>query len=111
MRLADLEPKWLIKDGRRVGFIFRSPTNSAWFQSCMLEIMPRREQFALLAAARPEQSEDGEPYDIQPCRPDFAWTISPVAEQADFANLTIMPSIDGSPGGLWHGFITNGEIR
>lgn len=28
MKLADLDPRWLVADGRRIGFIFRSPTDS-----------------------------------------------------------------------------------
>jgi hypothetical protein len=40
----------------------------------------------------------------------FAWTVAGGIENASFEMMTVMPSIDGSAGGLWHGFITNGEI-
>ncbi len=40
MRLIDLEPRWLLLDGKRVGFVFRSPTKPEWFQSCFLVYVP-----------------------------------------------------------------------
>lgn len=40
MKLTDLDPKWIIRDGLRIGFTFLSPAQSAgmgpirWRQSC-----------------------------------------------------------------------------
>lgn len=105
MKLTELEPKWLVKDGQRVGFIFRCPTRpeKRW-QSCFLASPPRREQMALFAEAM--GSTDGYPHaDIQGCSQGTNWTI-----QGEFESLTCHPSLDGSAGGNWHGFITNGEI-
>jgi hypothetical protein len=48
--------------------------------------------------------------DVQPCNPDAHWQVAGGLEAADFATLTVTPSLDGSAAGNWHGFITNGEI-
>lgn len=104
MKLIELDPKWLIKGGSRVGFTFRSPTNPEWRQSCFVENTPRREQWQLF------EDEAGENFKIQGCRPDFAWTVSGGIAAANFETMTVTPSLDGSSGGLWHGFITNGQI-
>lgn len=105
MRLIDLVPTWLTMNGKRVGFTFLSPTRGAgpihWRQSCFAASPPRCEQWALF----------GEDADVQGCTPGTKWTINGGdLENASFESLTVKPSIDGSAGGLWHGFITNGEI-
>lgn len=108
MRLTDLDPSWLVKDGVRVGFMFKSPkTETKYYQSCFVVPTPKREQFSLFISVLGEQGEWG----VQPCKPDFAWTVAGGIENATFETMTVTPSLDGSPGGLWHGFITNGEIR
>jgi hypothetical protein len=107
MRLTDLDPRWLVKDGKRVGFMFKSPkVDSGYFQSCLSVAMPKREQFRLFEAAVGEDE-----YKVQPCKPEFAWTIAGGIDAATFETMTVTPSLDGSAGGLWHGFITNGEIK
>lgn len=109
MRLVDLDPRWLLKDGKRVGFTFLSPIgkqrNTHWRQSCFAVMLPSREQWALF------EQEHGEGACVQGCRPDFAWTIAGGIDGASFETMTVTPSLDGSAGGLWHGFITNGEIK
>lgn len=97
MRLVDLEPRWLAP----YFFVFRSPTNPAWWQSCAGRPMQHREQRELVEAAAPDL--EGK---IQFCDPASAWTIT----GTDFESLTVTPSLDGSKGGLWHGHITNGAI-
>ena len=99
MRLSELDPKWLKKDGKRVGFTFISPTNPRFRQSCFVVQMPTRQQWDLFG-------DD----DVQGCREDFAWTITGGIENASFDKMTVHPSIDGSKGGLWHGRIIDGEI-
>lgn len=105
MRLVDLDPKWVTMDGKRVGFTFLSPAGKQgpihWRQSCFVIALPMRAQWDLL---------DDEP-NVQFCNQLASWTIEGGIDAADFATLTVKPSIDGSAGGLWHGFITNGEIR
>lgn len=106
MLLTDLEPQWLLKDGVRVGFIFKSPANPKFWQSCFLEPGQRRDQWALFAAVVGRENC----HQVQGCKPTARWSITPPIAEADFASLSVTPSLDGSPGGLWHGFITNGEI-
>lgn len=48
--------------------------------------------------------------DIQGCSAGTKWNIAGGIEAASFDTLTVTPSLDGSAGGNWHGFITNGEI-
>ncbi|SEC00360.1 hypothetical protein [Bradyrhizobium erythrophlei] len=106
-RLADLDPRWVMKNGSRVGFTFRCPTDPRWRQLCKVVPLSTREQWSLLSGG-----EDGhEAEHTQTARHDVCWTIKGGIEAAEFDTLTVMPSIDGSAGGLWHGFITNGEVR
>ena len=104
MRLLDLDPVWLSRAGKRVGFTFKSPTDARWRQSCFVQTVPTREQWRLFEEAH------GEDFEVQGCRPDFAWTVDGGIDAADFSTITVKPSIDGSAGGLWHGFIQNGQI-
>jgi len=119
MKLTDLDPRWLTEDGRKVGFVFRSPTDARWYQSCFFEAGRK-----LMTCAEPACYESDAwccPHSqlglaagaglntekVQGCNINCAWTAQ---GELDFATLTVTPSLDGSPGGLWHGFITNGEI-
>lgn len=109
MRLTELDPRWLVRDGQRVGFVFRTPTRpeKCW-QSCFLAAPPFREQCKLIAAAFDDWDDEDREYgrpDVQTCKEGTHWTID-----GEFENLTCRPSLDGSPGGNWHGFITDGEI-
>jgi|SRR6185437_7265386 len=111
MKLTELDPHWLLDDeGRRVGFIFKCPIEKKqWYQSCKFIPLGIREQWRLMNKTHPDQEHFCTK--VQPCNPEMAWTCTPEPEEATFENLTITPSIDGSAGGLWHGYITNGEIR
>lgn len=108
MRLTDLDPKWLIRDGARAGFTFLSPIgkqgNTHWRQSCFAVMLPSGEQHELF------EQVHGEDFAVQGCRPDFAWAIAGGIENATFETMTVTPSLDGSRGGLWHGHITDGNI-
>lgn len=118
MKLTDLDPRWLVLDGRRVGFAFLSPFGpernkprsdgtpnpTHWRQSCFAEALPRQVQWQLF------DEVFGEAGTIQGCKPEFAWTIEGGIENATFETMTVSPSLDGSAGGLWHGHITGGEI-
>lgn len=50
-------------------------------------------------------------------KPEYVWKISGDKPTFDglnhggFENVTLIPSVDASKFGHWHGFITNGEIR
>lgn len=122
MRLIDLEPQWLIYKRRRVGFIFRSPTDPKWRQTCFVESFPvlasvaeggvgewswaKNSQAGIIArSCNPPVGDDW-----QGCRPDFCWTIIGGIEAAAFETMSVTPSLDGSRGGLWHGHVTDGQI-
>lgn len=106
MRLSELNPTWL-RDatGKRLGFTFVSPANPKQRQSCFCNPPQVSEQIELFDAAH------GEDAIVQPCNPDQHWFIAGGIEGATFDTITVTPSLDGSAGGLWHGFITNGEMR
>ena len=100
-RLVDLDPKWLMKDGKRVGFSFISPTDPRWRQSCFVIPSPKTtEQWEIFG-------DDAE--QTQGCTFGYVWTVAGGIETASFETLTVAPSLDGSAGGLWHGHIKNGE--
>lgn len=112
MKLIDLEPRWLIKDGQRVGFVFRCPTRNSCWQSCFVASPPRQEQWKLFADTFGGDDEDRDfgRHDVQGSKEGTRWTIAGGIDAAEFDTLTVTPSIDGSPGGNWHGHITNGQI-
>lgn len=61
MRLVDLDPRWLVKDGRRVGFVFKSPTLGDKMWMCCFENPPeRREQWALFRSVFPDDYRNGD---------------------------------------------------
>jgi hypothetical protein len=113
MRLIDLDPRWLVKNGQRVGFVFMSPTlgDDMWM-ACFENPPERREQWALYRAAFPEDYRNAKGFAlmVQGMRPTSHWQIAGGIEAANFETMTVTPSLDGSPAGNWHGFITNGEI-
>jgi hypothetical protein len=133
VRLVDLDPRWLLDGGRRVGFVFRCPLwdrdpKYQWWQTCFFEAGRKH-----MCCDRPEcreadswdcphsqmglAKEAGVPTDnVQGCKPACAWqVIGPNGQPmppdlASFETLSVTPSLDGSAGGLWHGYVTNGEI-
>lgn len=107
MRLTELEPRWITDNGQRVGFIFKSPTDNKFWQSCFVAAMPEKVQRRLFETLLGEDNE----YAVQGCNPTCAWSVAGGIANASFETMTVTPSLDGSPGGLWHGFITNGEIK
>lgn len=126
MRLTELDPQWLMFEGRRVGFMFRcplaDPDKRRWWQICFVErfyVMKGRDghytsdevgfepdsQCGIVSACLPEAVDW-----FQGCNADHCWTVAGCIENANFETMTVTPSLDGSQGGLWHGYITNGEI-
>ncbi|WP_409188468.1 hypothetical protein [Bradyrhizobium sp. RDM4] len=118
MKLIDLDPRWLESNGRKVGIVFTSPTDPKWRQTCFFEPTPRmfacdackglNEWKCLHSQSGLVEAAGVDPEWFQGCKTGIAWRVH---GPLDFAVLTITPSIDGSAGGLWHGFITKGEIR
>lgn len=107
MKLTELDPRWeRDRDGKRVAFSFRCPTDPRWRQLCKAVVASTQEQWDWLGGFDSFYCEI-----TQTATPSFAWTIAGGIENASFETMTVTPSIDGSAGGLWHGYITNGEIR
>lgn len=110
MRLADLDPRWLLLHGARVGFVFRSPIHpdKAKYQTCFFMAMDRQQQHRF---QEPISRAYGVSWaDVQYCEPTCAWACTPRPESATWENISVTPSLDGNRGGNWHGFITNGAI-
>ncbi len=108
MRLLDLEPRWILIDGKRVGFVFRSPIRADNFwQTCFPEPVGtnRRDQWDLAQEALGDDRAV-----IQGCNREHRWAIAGGIDTASFETITVTPSLDGSAGGGWHGHITNGDI-
>jgi hypothetical protein len=110
MKLISLDPRWLMKDGVRKGFVFRTPVPNPkkvrFWQSCFFEPTPHAEQRKMFDDALPETGAS----QVQGCNAACGWTLTGTPEDASFDTITITPSLDGSAGGLWHGYITAGEI-
>jgi hypothetical protein len=105
VKLLELDPQWIVRDGKRIGFTFQCPTKREYRQSCFPvppAIVDQLDLFEVL---------HGEKRMVQGCNPEKRWTIAGGIDTADFATMTVTPSLDGSPGGLWHGHITAGEIK
>ena len=107
MQLIDLDPNWLIHENKRVGFTFISPKDTKYRQSCFtVKGFKTRQQWEIFGI-----DADGFPIqDIQGCNSECVWQIQGGIDNANFETLSVTPSIDESAGGLWHGFITNGQI-
>ena len=110
MRLLDLSPVWLEKDGRRVGFTFMCPCCQKDRLTCFTEPTPFKEQMKIMHTAMKTTPEDEDdwPIDLVPSNANAKWSLS---SMDSFDGLTVTPSIDASASGNWHGHITNGEIR
>lgn len=106
MKLIELDPRWYLKGGKRVAFSFRCPTDPKWRQLVKLIVLTTKEQWALLGGF-----DSNECAITQTAKQAACWSIEGDVEAASFSTLTVKPSVDGSDGGLWHGFITNGEIK
>jgi len=115
MTLAELEPRWLETDGKRIGIIFlcphcrKEPVSCFWIPTKYIAGDGDDSQYGLFARLLPTFGDayaDFGPEDVVPCRRDYAWVTS----GDDFATMTITPSIDASASGHWHGSITNGNI-
>jgi hypothetical protein len=115
VRLTELDPQWLNDDaGRRIGFVFLCPTRAhngkcPNYQSCFFSPTPAPVQRAAVERAGLDWY-GGQQSIVQLCKEECGWISSVPVEQATFETMTVSPSIDGSAGGNWHGYITNGQI-
>lgn len=133
MRLVDLDPRWLLDGGRRVGFVFRCPLwdrdpKYQWWQTCFFEAgrkfltcnLPECYEADRWNCAHSQcglvEAAGVDPGKAQGCEVQCAWQVigpngQPMSpDLASFETLSVTPSLDGSKGGLWHGHVTNGEI-
>jgi hypothetical protein len=130
MRLIELDPVWLTFEGRRVGFIFRCPIEGKrdQWQTCFVEkfylfksragsyssvdtaFEPDSQCGIVHACASDRIRDPGNSCNWQSCNPEHQWTVEGGIENASFETISVTPSIDGSAGGNWHGYVTNGEI-
>jgi hypothetical protein len=93
VKLADLQPAWVTKTGRVIGVRFTCPC----CHGCQVGVLFANPPDG--GAPHPNDPQcvgnnDGERWD---------------REGDTFDDLTLRPSIDGSPS-HWHGFVTKGEI-
>lgn len=111
MKLVDLDPRWLEKGGRRIGFTFKCPCcNGKNRLTCFTEPTPFKEQVKLMHAAMHSTPEDDDDWPINwvPANAGSKWTLSNLDS---FETMTVAPSIDASKSGNWHGFIRSGNIQ
>lgn len=113
MRLTDLDPRWVMQDGKKVGFVFQSPTLGDDMWICFWVHHPdMRETWACINQAFPEgrMNKKGFSRMVQTLNPKENWVVAGGLENSSFETMTITPSLDCSPANNWHGYITNGEI-
>src|ERR1035437_4459311 len=98
MKLTELNPRWYVlhEGGPKVGLTFDCPHCRAR----RLGVAFHHAGGDMIADAVPDTHGPGE----------NSWTISGDQDTHSFENVTLMPSVDASSFGCWHGFITNGEI-
>lgn len=113
MKLVELDPRWIEYEGRKVGFVFLCPhcfpKQRQWL-SCFFEPFsvlnggkePNQYHFFEQAIPSEEEAEQA-----VGCNKRASWTKT----SEDFGNISVMPSIDASAAGHWHGFVTNGEVK
>ena len=104
MKLIDLQPRWLTPDV----FIFRNPTGGNDWLTCKRVIMSMKDQHELIYGVHmdPRTKTEWVGKCVITTTPECAWAFA----GSDFETLTVIPSIDASSSGNWHGFIMNGNI-
>jgi hypothetical protein len=109
VKLTELDPRWLEKEGRRIGFTFLCPCCLKDRLTALGEATSFKEQVQIMHKAMNTTPEDECDWPINwvPSRSDYAWQLSNLN---DFNTISVNPSIDASTSGNWHGYITNGEI-
>lgn len=95
MKITELNPRWVGYDGLRLGVSFDCP-------HCIIQ--------RLLVPFHHKGFEHIEDFHILPHTANGnIWSeVNPADDSFD--NLSLIPSIDCSGSGHWHGFITNGEV-
>lgn len=120
MRLLDLKPKWIRRNGKAVAMIFLCPRCVArgsgcerkrltWL-TCTFVALENGEQRDLIQAVIESDpadfaATDTEEHDVVGCK-SLAWG----KDFKNFEKMSITPSLDAGPAGHWHGHIKNGQI-
>jgi hypothetical protein len=114
VKLADLHPRWFAEAGRHgQGLTFDCP--------CCVG----KPNAARLACAVHPPLDGGAPISLLLGDSPLYWALWGPERGADivppgihwqrtgetFETLTLMPSVDASRAGHWHGFITNGQVQ
>jgi len=105
MKLTELNPQWISEEGGvKAGILFTCP--HCLKARLFVPFVPMKvsEQYDLLAF-------NGIPQDqlhhIAVGAKGKSWTQN----GKGFDQLSLTPSVDASPSGCWHGFITDGETK
>jgi len=101
MRLTDLDPRWISFDERLVGITFRCPHCKTTRLTVYFEPTSFRRQVSQMHEVLGDVHSDW-----VPSRTDFAWER--IGDT--FEELTIIPSVDASRSGHWHGHVKKGEV-
>lgn len=103
MRLAELQPRWLVNEPDRKLFIFLCPHCRKRWLSCKNFAFPVHEQIELFERALRDEEMDV----VVPMNDATCWKLE---RSESWDTLSVSPSIDASPSGDWHGHIKNGAI-
>lgn len=111
MKLVELNPQWIMRNGDRVGIVFRCPhclDKTPRVHLTCFKVAPTKiagddpdSQYGLLIGLVPGD----EMHEVVPCKRGNSWAFTGDA----LDSLSITPSIDAGASGHWHGSITNGE--
>lgn len=101
MKLTELNPRWMVDDGRKVGVMFDCPGACCADKRSPRDVFEMGAAVKALAACPFKVAIDGQPY-----RAD-GWERT----GDTFDTLTLSPSVWISPPEHWHGFVRGGEIE
>ena len=120
MRLTDLEAMWLERKGKKIAIMFLCPhcfpAKRQWLTCFFIKagdlppdkdgMRGERRIFEKALQAKDEPNPERAWWDVVGCQPNIAWT----KDSDDLETISIVPSLDASPAGHWHGFIQKGMI-
>lgn len=120
MRLVDLKPKWIRRNGEAVAIIFLCPRCVSrgngcekkvltWLTCTFVAMQPSEQRRLIAEIIEQEPADfletDTEDHDVVGCKV-LAWKRS----SKMLENISVTPSIDASPSGHWHGHVKDGQI-
>lgn len=99
MQLTELCPAWIHENI----FVFLCPHCKKVILSCKNKVMSFSEQWEIFT----DKFGDEQNRFTVHCEDKCVWNFP---SWSSFETLTVIPSIDASKSGHWHGFITNGQV-